>query len=118
MHSSKPITSRTALLVVPPHALIGGVFAVKRADGISSVASLVDFCTPFEMATRTDIMMVSYCGYLMRSEMVPIEIQAQMRVVILRELFLWNALNMIVLPVLYRFGRPRTASEPSDAIEG
>ncbi|MBI5440292.1 MAG: efflux RND transporter permease subunit, partial [Deltaproteobacteria bacterium] len=47
------------------------------------------------------------------------EIQAPMGVVILGGLLSSTALNMIVLPVLYRrFARPRPASEPTDPIEG
>ncbi len=47
------------------------------------------------------------------------EIQAPMGVVILGGLLSSTALNMIVLPVLYRrFGRPHSGSEPADAIEG
>jgi CzcA family heavy metal efflux pump len=47
------------------------------------------------------------------------EIQAPMGVVILGGLLSSTALNMIVLPVLYRrFARPHAASEPADAIEG
>lgn len=47
------------------------------------------------------------------------EIHAPMGVVILGGLLSSTALNMIVLPVLYRrFGHPRPASEPEDPIEG
>jgi Cu/Ag efflux pump CusA len=46
------------------------------------------------------------------------EIQAPMGVVILGGLLSSTAVSMIVLPVLYRrFGRPRPASEPADAIQ-
>jgi Cu/Ag efflux pump CusA len=47
------------------------------------------------------------------------EIQAPMGVVILGGLLSSTALNMIVLPVLYRrFGRPHPGSEPAEPIEG
>ncbi len=47
------------------------------------------------------------------------EIQAPMGVVILGGLLSSTALNMIVLPVLYRkFARPRSGAEPAEPIEG
>jgi len=51
-----------------PAALVGGVLAVKLADGVLSLGSLVGFLTVFGIAARNGILMISHFQHLERHE--------------------------------------------------
>jgi CzcA family heavy metal efflux pump len=54
--------------ILLPMALVGGVLAVKLADGILSLGSLIGFLTVFGIAARNGILMISHFQHLERHE--------------------------------------------------
>ena len=60
------------VLVNLPLALIGGLFAVAIGGGTLSLAAIVGFITPFGIATRNGVLLVSHYQHLMREEGLPL----------------------------------------------